>query len=62
MVNEEYEEPNEEDELVSTPIRKSTREALRDLKSVYLLGTYDDAVMFAIDNMKKVAKPKTRFD
>ena len=42
-------------------VRTETKEILIELRSIYMLKTWDSAVLFLIDNMKKIPRPKSKY-
>lgn len=64
MKKEEEENKDKEEDvgLVTVSIYADTRDMLRELKTAYMLKSLDQAIWFLHDNMKKVSRPKTRFD
>lgn len=64
MANEEdyeSEDNNHDVKRVAISINEPTKEILVELRSIFMLSSWDEAVMFLIRNMKKVQRPKSKY-
>lgn len=60
---DDYEAEEESEELKRTAIAISgkSRDMLEELRTVYILKSWNDAIVFLFENMKKVPRPKSKY-
>ena len=59
--DEQVESTTDDRKNVTLSVTAETKEILQELRSIYMLPTWEDALRFLIANMKKVPRPKSRY-